>query len=118
VAEQALLLCHGGRGASVAAPWPLHKMNPSSGERKREERKRGDKKEKIKKDAKVVAEMKERTGQKIRILRAAVNRFFNGVRVAVILICGYPALTSKILPPCLNFVCQLVTSADTKNKIP
>jgi hypothetical protein len=48
-----------GRATSAAAPWPLHKMNLSLGERKRKERKRGDKNERRKKDAKVVAEKKE-----------------------------------------------------------
>jgi hypothetical protein len=63
VAEQPLL-CHGGRGASAATSWPLHKTNLRSGERKR-----GDKKERRKKDTKVVAEKKERTAP-------AVNRLF------------------------------------------
>jgi hypothetical protein len=58
---------------------PLHKTNLSLGERKR-----GEKNERRKKDVKVVAEKKERTGQKIRTSRAAINRFFNGARAAVI----------------------------------
>jgi hypothetical protein len=65
-----------GRATSAAAPWPLHKMNLSSGERKREERKRGEKNERRKKDVNVVDEKKERTSQKIRTSYAAVNRFF------------------------------------------
>jgi hypothetical protein len=51
-------------------------MNLSSGERKREERKRGEKNERRKKDVKVVDEKKERTSQKIRTSYTAVNRFF------------------------------------------